>query len=144
MFTYCTAGTTTNGCNASIAAIGTPSASAVSGFVVTGSGIEGQKQTLLFYGVNGPAAQAWSPNSSSFKCVRNPVQRCTPQNSGGTANACDGAYSLDLANYLATRPTAIGNPLFAGEVFNAQLWFRDPPAPSTSSLSNAVQFTVAP
>ena len=144
VFTYCTAGTTTNGCNASIAAIGTPSASAVSGFVVTGSGIEGQKQTLLFYGVNGPAAQAWSPNSSSFKCVRNPVQRCTPQNSGGTANACDGAYSLDLANYLATRPTAIGNPLFAGEVFNAQLWFRDPPAPSTSSLSNAVQFTVAP
>jgi len=144
VFTYCTAGTTTNGCNASINAVGTPSAAAVSGFVLTGSGIEGQKQTLLFYGVNGPAAQAWSPNSSSFKCVRNPVQRCTPQNSGGTANACDGSYSIDLLNYLATRPTAIGNPLFAGEVFNAQLWFRDPPAPSTSSLSNAVQFTMAP
>ena len=59
-------------------------------------------------------------------------------------DTCGGTYAIDLRNYLANRPTAIGNPLFAGEVFNAQLWFRDPPAPSTSNLSNAVQFTVAP
>jgi hypothetical protein len=144
VFTYCTAGTTTNGCNASINAFGTPSASATSGFVILGSGIEGQKQTLLYYGVNGPSAQSWYFGSTSFKCVRQPVQRVSPQSSGGTANTCSGTYAIDLRNYLANRPTAIGNPLFAGEVFNAQLWFRDPPAPSTSNLSNAVQFTLAP
>jgi len=144
VFTYCTAGTTTNGCNASINAFGTPSASATSGFVILGSGIEGQKQTLLYYGVNGPSAQSWYFGSTSFKCVRQPVQRVSPQSSGGTANTCSGTYSLDLSNYLASNATAIGNPLFAGEVFNAQLWFRDPPAPSTSNLSNAVQFTLAP
>jgi hypothetical protein len=144
VFTYCTAGTTTNGCNAQITAIGTPSASASSGFVIVGTGIEGQKQTLLYYGVSGPSAQVWATGSSSFKCVRQPVQRVAPQNSGGTVDTCSGTYAIDLANYLATRPTAVGNPRFAGEVFNAQLWFRDPPAPSTSSLSNALQFTLAP
>ena len=144
VFAYCTSGTTTNGCTATLSAVGTPSASASSGFTIQGSGIEGQKQTLLYYGVNGPSAQVWAPGSTSFKCVRQPVQRCTPQNSGGVANGCNGSYALDLASYLASRPNAIGNPLFAGEVFNAQLWFRDPPAPSTSSLSNALQFTMAP
>ncbi len=144
VFAYCTSGTTTNGCAATLSAVGTPSASASLGFTIQGSGIEGQKQTLLYYGVNGPSAQVWAPGSTSFKCVRQPVQRCTPQNSGGVANGCNGSYALDLASYLASRPNAIGNPLFAGEVFNAQLWFRDPPAPSTSSLSNALQFTMAP
>jgi hypothetical protein len=47
-------------------------------------------------------------------------------------------------NYLFDAPVALGSPNFAGEVFNAQLWFRDPPAPSTSNLSNAIQFTMAP
>ncbi|MCY3001846.1 MAG: thrombospondin type 3 repeat-containing protein, partial [Planctomycetota bacterium] len=144
VFSYCTAGTTTNGCNALISAIGTPSASATSGFVITGTGLEGLKQTVMFYGVNGPSAQVWSPGSSSFKCVKQPVQRVSPQNSGGAANTCGGVYAIDFSNYLATRPSALGNPAFAGEVFNAQLWFRDPPAPSTSNLSNAVQFTMAP
>jgi uncharacterized delta-60 repeat protein len=144
VFNYCTAGTTTNGCTATIAAVGIPSASSGSGFHIVGTGIEGQKQALLYYGVSGPSGQAWAPGSTSYKCVRQPVQRCAPQSSGGVTNGCDGAYSLDLASYLATRPTAIGNPRYIGEVFNAQLWFRDPPAPSTSSLSNALQFTLAP
>jgi hypothetical protein len=144
VFTYCTAGTTTNGCNATINAVGSTSASATAGFVIYGTGIEGQKQTLLYYGVSGPSAQVWAPGSSSFKCVRQPTQRVAPQSSGGTVDTCSGTYAVDMANYLSTRPTALGNPRYAGEVFNAQLWFRDPPAPSTSSLSNALQFTLAP
>ena len=144
MFTYCTAGTTTNGCNAQIAGIGTPSASATGGFVIVGTGIEGQKQSLLFYSVSGPAAQVWAPGSSSYKCVKQPVQRLNAQNTGGTAGTCSGLFAVDFSNYLATHPSALGAPAFAGEVFGAQVWFRDPPAPSTSNLSNAVQFTMAP
>ena len=99
---------------------------------------------MLYYGVNGPAAQAWAPGSTSFKCVRNPIRRINPMNSGGFANTCSGTYALDFRNYLAMHPSALGNPLYVGEVFNAQLWFRDPPAPAGSNLSNALQFTMAP
>lgn len=46
--TYCTPSTTTNGCVPSISDVGIPSASAVSGFEVTITGVEGQKTGLLF------------------------------------------------------------------------------------------------
>src|SRR6185503_6877374 len=87
--TYCTAGTSTNGCVPSIGATGTPSASASSGFVITVANVEGQKQGLLFYGINGRNAVAWG-GGSSFLCVKSPTQRMGPQNSGGTAGQCDG------------------------------------------------------
>jgi hypothetical protein len=144
VFTYCTAGTTTNGCNASINGYGTPSASATGGFVLLATSIEGQKQTLLFYSISGPVAQPWFGGSTSFKCVKSPVQRVPAQNSGGTANTCSGLYAVDFLDYLATHPSALGAPAGAGDVFGAQVWFRDPPAPSTSNLSNAVQWTMVP
>jgi hypothetical protein len=144
VFTYCTSGTTTNGCTPQMGSAGVPSASATAGFVVFGTGLEGQKQTLLYYGINGPTAQVWAPGSSSYKCVRSPTRRVDPQNSGGTVNGCGGTYSVDFADWMFTHPSTLGSPNFAGQVFNAQLWFRDPPAPSTSNLSNAIQFTMAP
>ena len=144
VITYCTAGTTVNGCAATIQAIGTPRISTTTGFVIFGSGLEGLRQTVLYYGVNGPASQAWAPGSTSFKCVRNPIRRINPMQSGGFANTCSGTYALDFRNYLAMHPSALGNPLYVGEVFNTQLWFRDPAAAGGSHLSNALQFTMAP
>jgi hypothetical protein len=141
--TYCTPGTTTNGCTATLSASGVPDASAGSGFTVTASGVEGIKQGIVFYGLNGAQAQPWG-TGTSFLCIKSPTQRSLPQSSGGTLNLCDGALSLDWNAYIASNPTALGNPFAGGESVWIQAWFRDPPAPKTTSLSNALHFTVCP
>ncbi len=140
---YCTAGTTTNNCSASMASIGTPSASAAAGFDLNVAGVEGQKLGLVFYGVSGRAALPWG-TSSSFLCVKSPTQRTPSQNSSGTAGLCDGALILDWHAFMTANPGALGNPRIAGGVYQAQAWFRDPPSPKTTNLSNALEFTLAP
>ncbi|MCC7012714.1 MAG: VCBS repeat-containing protein [Planctomycetes bacterium] len=142
--TYCTAGTTSSGCNASMAASGTPSATAASGFSVTTSNVEGQKNALFFYGTHGRAASVWAPGSSSFLCVKAPVQRMTSMNTGGTASACNGSLVIDWNSFMFTHPGALGQPLSAGQVINMQAWFRDPGAPATTNLSNGLEFIVCP
>jgi endonuclease I len=141
---YCTSGTTTNGCAPSISAAGTPSASANSGFTISVADVEGQKQGLIFYGVSGRAANAWWSGSTSFLCVRPPTQRSPAQNSGGTDNACDGVLALDFNAYRAAHPLALGQPMAAGLIIDAQAWFRDPPAPNTTNLSNGLEFALTP
>jgi hypothetical protein len=142
---YCTAGTTTNGCLASISSSGAPSASAGSGFSITVTSLEGQKQGILFYGINntGFTPTPWS-TGPSFLCVKHPTQRTGVMNSGGTIATCSGSIALDWNQYIATHPTALGNPFSAGQKVYAQCWFRDPPAPKTTNLSNALSFTVGP
>jgi glucose/arabinose dehydrogenase len=140
---YCTAGTSTNGCNASISGTGTPSASAGSGFTLDVTNVEGQKAGLLFYGINGPATATWG-SGSSFLCVKAPNQRMGSQSSGGTPNLCDGTLSEDFNTYLSTHPTSLGQPFAGGETVWAQAWFRDPPAPKTTNLSNGLQFVLCP
>jgi hypothetical protein len=49
---YCTAGTSTNGCVPSISSTGTPSSAATSGFFIDVANVEGQKQGIVFYGVD--------------------------------------------------------------------------------------------
>ncbi|MFM7295969.1 MAG: FG-GAP repeat domain-containing protein, partial [Planctomycetota bacterium] len=118
---YCTAGTTTNGCVATLSASGTPSASATSGFTLSASNVEGQKQGLFFYGLAGRNATVWKPGSTSFLCVKSPTQRMTTLASGGTNNACNGSFSLDWLTWLAANPAAQGQPLGAGQVFRGLL-----------------------
>jgi len=141
---YCTAGTSTHGCTASLSASGAPSASASSGFVITANGTEGQKAALFFYGVSGPTQVPWVAGSTSFICVAPPAQRGSVTSTGGTPNACDGSAAFDFLAHVAANPTALGVPFCAGDVVNAQLWYRDPPAPKTTNLSDALQFTLAP
>jgi hypothetical protein len=45
---------------------------------------------------------------------------------------------------MAFHPSALGNPLMAGQMFHAQTWFRDPPAPKTTNLSDGLQWVTAP
>lgn len=142
--TYCTAGTTTNGCLPTMNATGNPSIAASSGFTLSTANVEGQKTGLIFYGLTGPNAAVWAPGSTSFLCVKSPTQRLTSQNSGGTANLCNGSFSVDWLNFLSTRPTALGQPFSSGQVVYVQAWLRDPPAPGTTNLSNALQFTTRP
>ncbi|MCC7011653.1 MAG: hypothetical protein IT454_03740 [Planctomycetes bacterium] len=140
---YCTAGTTSNGCNALLASVGTPSASASSGFVVSASPVEGQRQGLFFYSVSGPHVLPWG-TGTSLLCVHPPTQRGLVASSQGTAGACDGALALDWNAYRASSPAILGAPFQAGDSVWIQAWFRDPPAPKSTSLSNALTFSLAP
>jgi hypothetical protein len=140
---YCTAGTSTNGCAANVAWSGAPSASANSGFTLSAVNVEGQKLGLLFYGASGAVAVPWGAGTS-FLCVKTPTQRLPVANSGGVSGQCNGAFSIDWRAYVAAKSGSLGAPLSAGQVFNAQAWYRDPPAPKSTNLSNALEFTIVP
>lgn len=140
---YCTAGTTTNGCLATIGCSGVPSVSGAVGFDVTVSNVEGQTQGIVLYGVSGRATAPWS-SGSSLLCVKAPVQRTAVIGSAGAANACDGTLVLDVDAYLAAHPSALGAPFLAGSKAYFQGWFRDPPSTKSASLSNALEVVFAP
>ncbi|MCC7011316.1 MAG: PD40 domain-containing protein [Planctomycetes bacterium] len=143
--TFCTAGTTTNGCTASIQGSGTPSASGSSSFVIQASALEGQRQGLLFYGLDDGAFTPlpWG-TSSSFLCVKPPTQRTSAQSTGGSANACNGSFAVDWNAFVASNPGALGVPFSAGQHVFVQAWFRDPPSPKTTHLSDALEFVLRP
>jgi hypothetical protein len=145
MTSYCTAGTTSNGCLATISGSGTASASAASGFNIQVHNVEGLKQGILFYGINntGFAPTPWG-TGSSYLCVKAPTQRMGTQSSGGTLGACNGVLTTDFNAYRTANPSALGSPFTAGQHVYAQGWFRDPPAPKTTSLSDALSFVLCP
>jgi hypothetical protein len=140
--TYCPTGVTTNGCTPSMTTAGTPTASLACPFSMTVTSVEGAKSGIIFYGVSGAAALPWG--GGSFLCVKAPYQRTGAQVSGGTAGLCDGTLFLDFNAYMTANPTAMGQPLFPGEGFWFQGWFRDPPSAKTTAMSNALTFTLAP
>jgi hypothetical protein len=142
---YCTAGVSASGCSALLASAGTASATAPSGFDLSASGGEGAKDGLFFFGSNGRQANPWG-NGTSFQCVVPPVKRAGLLSGSGTSGLCDGAFSQDLnALWCPTCPKPGHNP-GAGATVQAQLWYRDPFSTSnqTTSLSDAIEFTIAP
>jgi hypothetical protein len=142
---YCTAGTTAAGCQAQISAVGTASATASSGFTLQATGAEGNKSGIFFFSTNGRQANSWG-NGTSYQCVVTPVTRAGLITGTGTAGLCDGTFSQDLnALWCASCPSPPKNP-GSGALVQAQLWFRDPMNTSnqTTSLSNAVEFSVCP
>jgi hypothetical protein len=140
---YCTSGTTTNGCTATIHASAGPDVSHVTPCTITVDGVEGQKTGIVFYGLT-QTALPWCSGSTSFLCVKPPTMRTAPQNSGGNANACDGAFVLDWSAFQLATPGALGQPFVAGSKVFVQSWFRDPPSCKTTGLSNAVELTYHP
>jgi hypothetical protein len=142
---YCTAGTTTNGCNATISASAQPSASQASPCTLTVANVEGQKQGLVFYGLDNSSFTPlpWG-TGTSWLCVKAPTQRTPNVSTGGLAGACNGVITLDWDAYLSANPSTLGAPFSAGQKIYAQAWFRDPPAPKTTNLSDAVELTVQP
>ncbi|MCY3000769.1 MAG: hypothetical protein NTV21_03040 [Planctomycetota bacterium] len=142
---YCTAGTSTNGCTPTLTANSNPNASFSNSCLLSVSGTEGQKTGLIFYGINnsGYVPQPWG-NGSSFLCVKAPTQRTPASSTGGTAGQCNGAFLLNLNAFQLTNPGALGQPFTAGSTLFAQAWYRDPPAPKTTNLSDALRLTVLP
>ena len=141
---YCTAGVSASGCIPRMTATGLPSASGTQDFEVAVVEMEGSKLGLLFYGVAGPSAQPWGSGSSSFLCVAPPTQRTGSRSSGGTPGACDGTLTLDWDAWAATHPGALGAPFSAGQTLWVQGWYRDPPSPKGTSLSDALAVTLCP
>ena len=139
---YCTAGTTTNGCAAVITADNNPSVTAANACNISVANVEGNKSGLIFYSISGQSAGSW--NGSSFLCVKSPTQRTPTQTSTGTAGLCDGTMSLDWNAYQASNPGAVGQPWSAGDVVQVQAWFRDPPAGKSTNLSDAIEMTYLP
>ena len=142
---FCTAGTSANGCSALLSSAGAPSATATSGFTLTATAVEGAKDGLYFFGANGRQASSWG-SGTSFQCVVPPVTRARLLQGSGTSGTCDGVFSEDLnALWCPTCPSPQKNP-GPGAVVQAQLWYRDPLNTSnrTTSLSDAVEFTVTP
>lgn len=144
---YCTPSTTSSGCAPLVSASSSrASISAGPGsFVIRCDQVEGQKFGIFFYGLNGGQALPWWPGSTSTFCVKTPTQRMRQINSGGQSNTCSGVCTEDFFDYaLNFNPLALGNPLTPGQRYNAQLWFRDPAAPKTTNLSDALEFSLCP
>lgn len=140
---FCTAGTTSSGCVATLTSTGSPSVAQSSGFSIQAASVEGQKQGLFFYGVSGEVAFPWGTTSSWF-CVKTPTQRFALQNSGGTPGQCDGALSVDFLSYVSSTPWALGAPFSAGDNVWMQAWFRDPPSSKTTMLTDGLFFAMQP
>jgi hypothetical protein len=137
---YCTGGTTALGCTPAISASGGASASAVSGFQVSVTGLEGRRNGVVVFGTSGADAAAWGAGSS-YQCVRAPLLRTGLQNSGGTAGTCNGSMGLDFNTWMSANA---GLAPGVGQTVWMQGWFRDPGATPTSSLSDALMFPVCP
>jgi hypothetical protein len=145
---YCTAKVNSLGCTPSIGFTGTASATAGSGFDVTATNVRNNKNGLLFFGVNGRSAQ---PFQGGTLCVTAPIRRTAVVSSGGTAlpaNDCSGVYSIDMNAFAVSAgpPIPLAALSVSGTVVDCQYWGRDPgfPAPSNSTLTNALEYTVGP
>ncbi len=142
---YCTAGTSVNGCVASMAGVGTPSASAASGYTVTASSMDGLRPSGMFYGLGAAATPLGQGNS--LLCTTAPRQRLFSPlvSSGGTGGACDGSLTIDLNTWMSTHPTGLGSPFAAGQVLYVQAFNRDNGNPSKNLvLSNGLAVTLCP
>ncbi|MBK8172729.1 MAG: putative metal-binding motif-containing protein [Sandaracinaceae bacterium] len=139
--TYCTAGTTVQGCVPSIGGDGVPSSISGGGFDIVVSDVPTQRVGLIFYGLS-PTGQSWGLGSSSYLCIFYPVLRTGAHNSGGSVGACDGELRVDFNAFMAAYPAALGSPFTGGGVFYAQGWFRDPSAAKQTNLSDGLRFTL--
>ncbi|MCC7014020.1 MAG: hypothetical protein IT454_15795 [Planctomycetes bacterium] len=141
---YCTGSTSVSGCTPTMSSSGTPSASASSGFNINCDDLPAQRNAVVFYGITGRQAQQWSAGSTSFLCVKPPTQRTLAQNSGGTPGLCDGTIGFDLLGFFAANPGALGQPIANGTTLDVQTWYRDPAAPKTTNLSDALEIALCP
>lgn len=134
---YCTAGTTSNGCSVTLSSSGEPRRGASDGFDVVGAAVDGGRTGLFFFG-GLPHAAPWG-SGTSFLCVSAVSARTSLQSSGGTPGACDGNFSLDFNAWMFEHP--YGAPAVGAQVY-MQAWFRDPQSSKGSSLSNGLAFEV--
>jgi len=123
-----------NGCTAMITTSdpsGQPSANANDYDVVVNTTDSG-KSAVIFGGVNG---QASIPFASGTLCIKPPIKRTAPQNSGG-AGGCTGTLTLRINDPASTSPILNQPP---GTVVGYQGWLRDPMSTSGTDVSDAIE-----
>lgn len=133
---YCTAKQNSAGCYPTVGSTGSASTAGL-GLTVTAQQVLNQKQGLLFWG----RASTALPFQGGTRCVASPLVRTPAQSSGGSATGsdCTGqfAFAFDQA-YMTSKGIEVGDTI------HCQYWYRDPQAPFTTGLSDALQFTVCP
>ena len=114
--------------------IGSPGASAGSGFTISATSAIAHQFGLMFYGY----AQSTAPFQGGYLCVKPPFRR-TPIQAATGSGLCGGSYSIDFNAYIAlgTDPA-----LLPGVNVFARYWMRDPPAAFTTGYTNALTFTI--
>lgn len=143
--TYCTSGINSLGCQPTISANANPVVSHATACQISIASLEGQRSTLIFYGLSALPQQWCGPGvGSSYLCVKPPTMRVSQQSSGGLVGACNGAATFDWSAYQLATPTALGAPWTAGESAFVQGWYRDPQSCRTTGLTDAVQLTYQP
>ncbi|MCY3000885.1 MAG: FG-GAP-like repeat-containing protein [Planctomycetota bacterium] len=138
--TYCASEANSLGCTPAIAASGTASATLAAPFDVGTTQLLNHKAGLLFYGFN----PRQTPFQGGHMCVVAPTQRTAAQSSGGTAlpaSDCSGSFHFDFNARIQSGADPL---LVAGTQVYSQFWSRDPADPSTTNLSNALAFFIAP
>ncbi len=141
-FTYCAGKTNALGCVPFITTVGFASATDTSNFTIRGEDFVPNEIGFLIYGLNGKA----NLNFHGGKlCVKTPfVRLLPPKNSGSTGTPpCAGVFKR---NFNARIQSGADPLLTVGARVNAQYRQRDPgdPAGFGDSLSNGVQFVIAP
>ena len=143
-FAYCTAKVNSCGNVPVISSVGTPSASATTGFTISATGARAGKSGLLMYSPNGQWNAAFQGGTL---CIAPQALRRGPPitSTGGTGALCDATFSIDWAAFangaLGGNPQAYLTSI--GQRVNVQWWGRDSVA-AGSYLSNAIQYEVCP
>ncbi len=124
------------GCLPYIEALGTPSASAGSGFDINLVNVRGAVPGILIYSKSGPTA---IPVFGSNLYVAAPTIRTSVQVSSGTVGQCNGSFSFDFNSHVAG---GSDGGLGSGTPVWAQYWSRDVGSSGGSHLSDALAFVL--
>ena len=140
---YCTAGTSSNGCSGTLLGVGGASATDPDGFDLVAIGLDGQRNGAIFYGASGPQAVP-VPGTSNWRCVKSPLQRLGIASTAGSVGACDGSLRVDWNAFRAANPSALGAPFAAGQTLWAQAWWRDGASASGGVATQGLSFSLCP
>jgi len=140
---YCANSFSSIGCVPQIGALGSPRASASSGFTVQVTQMDGQRSGVLFYGL-APTSLPWALFNPSTLCIAGQRQRMGLSTSSGTANQCNGVLARDVLAFAAATPGALATPFSAGTTLYFQGWLRDPLMPTGSILTSGWSTTLCP
>lgn len=137
--TYCSP-SATNPCATTLSWQGNPSATVATPFVIVASSVQGARQGLFFYGIRAPLSVPFGQGVGT-RCVASPIQRTSPQLTGGTSGSCDGTLTLDWNAYLVSNPSTLGAPFSLGDTVWMQAWLREPSGAGPMHLTDALQFS---
>jgi predicted acyl esterase len=125
------------GCTPAIGIEGAPSLSSTDPCTISASSVLADKPGLLLYGLGMNRVF----KHGGWLYVAQPIRRGTLLHPAavGVDPACPGQLEFDFNAWMQS---GIDPTLLPGARVYAQFWMRDPGAPSTTNLSNAVEFTI--